>query len=258
MLSSSSILGVDLQRANSKFSQSVFELISYLNSPATSVVDPRPFLAKLFGSSTFFGQQQQDAHEFLVVLLARIGSTRQDRVDAVLDFNRLSPFQGVLSERIICKNCRSVTSQKLSLFSVLSLDPNVSVAAAISSLRTRLEPLDGYQCRCGVLNQCCKSSEILRWPRVLLIHINRIRIESYGRPYKDNSAVRVDEVLENNGRKYRLCSYCVHGGEINSGHYVAYRRSSPKTFQYISDSDSRLVSINNLSDQPYLLLYEMY
>jgi ubiquitin C-terminal hydrolase len=252
------MLEVHLQRASSKFSQSLLELVSCLNSPATRVVDPRPFLAKLFGSSTVFGQQQQDAHEFLVVLLGQIRPASQDRIDAVLDFNRLSPFQGILSERIICKSCRSVTSQKLSPFSVLSLDPAASVSAAIYSLSAKLEPLDGYKCRCGVSYQCFRSSEILRWPNILMLHINRIRIESNGRPLKDNSPVRVDDVLENNGKKFRLCSYCVHGGEINSGHYVAFRRSSPTTFQFISDSDSQRVSINDISDQPYLLLYEMY
>lgn len=256
MISSSTILPLYLLQCQSGFSQSLGQIIADLNGQ-TNIIDPRPFLASIFGSSSMLGRQQQDSHEFLVALLSRL-SHPVYRVDVVLDYNRLAPFQGIVSERIICKSCRSIASQKITLFSVLSLDPNKSISLALTELMSRLEHLDGYKCPCGVSSQCYKSTDILRWPALLMIHINRIRMDSYGNPFKDKSHMSPDQIILQGGKKYLLRSYIVHGGEINSGHYVAYRRASPTQFQFISDSDSHLVSTKDLSDQPYLLLYELY
>lgn len=256
MISSSNLFPLYLRQCQSGFSQSLSQIIADLNDPA-DLIDPRPFLAAIFGSSALLGRQQQDSHEFLVALLGRL-SHPVYRVDAVLDYNRLAPFQGIVSERIICKSCRSIASQKITLFSVLSLDPNKSIASALTELLSKLEHLVGYKCPCGVSSQCYKSTDILRWPALLLLHINRIRMDSYGNPFKDKSPTSADQELVRVGKKYLLRSYVVHGGEINSGHYVAYRRASPQHFQFISDADSHLVSAQDLSDQPYLLLYELY
>src|SRR5690606_27629276 len=113
------------------------------------------------------------------------------------------------------------------------------------------ELLEGYKCEyCDSLNKCYKSNKILRQPKVFIVHFNRIRMDMYGRLYKDDRLIDIpDELFD----RHKLRAVIGHSGGISHGHYVAYRRLTPTKWQLISDTES---TITGLCKKPYILLYE--
>ena len=67
--------------------------------------------------------------------------------------------------------------------------------------------------------------------------------------------------FKKNHHSYQLCAIICHFGEIQTGHYVTYRKCKwpcgKIRWYYTSDSDVRQVSIEQvLAANPYILFYE--
>ncbi len=251
LLASSVEFRTFLDRLHSNISRACRKLISQLNASSLKIIDPREFLYDAFGAS--FPTEQQDAHEFLLVLIGQLSKSHHviqpSLFGAVFCMDRLSPFEGIYICVIDCKNCQNRSSLKLNVFSVLSLDCADTVEMALRHWSDP-EMLEGYRCnRCNLVDHSLKANHIIRHPQIFIIHLNRIRMTMTGQLYKDDRMIK-SQCLPN----YHLKAAVEHSGSISHGHYVAFRRISQTSWQKISDSESEIY--NRVTQRPYLLLYE--
>lgn len=262
-LASSQILRNYLQNINltlSALSEEVSKILEELQPTEgrAQLVDPRPFLVSVFGS--LLAGAQQDAHEFLLILLSRLVKPNVSAAHAIVDYTMLPPMTGMAGNWIVCMKCLSHVSLALEPFSVLTIETaekHDNIQGLVTSYWNNREYLEGYKCAsCEGVNCCFRQNKLLRAPSLLILHVNRIKMFGTGL-YKDMRRLRIQEVIRLDKKAYRLKSVVEHvGSAVQGGHYVAYRRASPSAFIQISDSAiGDPIKLSEIS-QAYLLMYE--
>ena len=157
----------------------------------------------------FAGKQQQDAQEFLMVMLAQLS-----------EFKLV--FSGICKSIVTCLSCCH-HSPKEDTFNCLLLEIPPSDSRSAVSLQDCLKQSfaeetipDGWQCNsCGDQNAAVKKeSLLLHLPELLIIQLKRFKPTLRGY-VKDNSAVSLpkDELLLMN-RKYQLVGLVNHCGSM--------------------------------------------
>ncbi|GBG28647.1 Ubiquitin carboxyl-terminal hydrolase 36 [Hondaea fermentalgiana] len=227
--------------------------------------------------------RQQDAHEFLRVLLSNMQEScalaaglPELSVDPRLRttaFMRL--FAGVLESRLTCgRQACGADTRTFESFLDLSLDvahPRIKTIEDALRRFTANERLDQEnQWNCPVCQKPSKAVKrlcIRRTPNQLVLHLKRFGFGARGR--KVRKSLVFDRELnmgpylvgaqstDSAGENFVLSGIVVHvGPSVTSGHYIAFVRASNGLWYQMNDDVVRQVSFSTVKEQQaYLMFY---
>ncbi|GFR02504.1 ubiquitin carboxyl-terminal hydrolase 8 [Trichonephila clavata] len=234
------------------------------------------------------GNEQQDSHEFLVVLMEKLHADLNKRANRLIpklescndentfwkhhkNFNssKISDmFEGLLKSTLMCMTCRT-TSDSYEVFSCLSL-PIMSSRCTLADCFLHFlksEKISGeaaWDCpKCKTKKEAEKRLRLCRVPEILVIQLKRFSYEGLWRrklqtavdfdfhfdvPYEKNS--------EKYNRKYSLYGIVNHFGTLEGGHYTAYcNTSSQKWYKYDDHEVSEISPSSIRTPAAYILFY---
>ncbi|XP_054713853.1 ubiquitin carboxyl-terminal hydrolase 8-like [Uloborus diversus] len=240
--------------------------------------------------SVCIGNEQQDSHEFLVVLMEKL------HADLNKKYMRSSPkleastvdentfwqhhksyncskisdvFEGLLKSTLTCLSCRK-TSDSFEVFSCLSLPIMTSRCTLKDCVQHFLksEKISGeaaWDCpRCKQKKEAEKRLRICRLPEILVIQLKRFSYDGLWRK-KLQTAVDFDftfdvpceENSEERFRSYSLYGVVNHYGTLEGGHYIAYCKTvSRKWYKYDDHEVSEINALDVKTPAAYLLFYQ--
>ena len=110
---------------------------------------------------------------------------------------------------------------------------------------------------CGLVSKHIFSCTIYDHPRVLFVSVNRYTLSSsYARARKDCRKIRMDEVMELYGQRYRLGGIITHlGASVDSGHYTACVERNGALYTCSDSVVQKTKSFPSQSFDVYLLFY---
>lgn len=203
-------------------------------------------------SKSFRYGRQEDAHEFLCVLLDALEKQSSD-------LKLLTA--GMFTSKIACKKCGASSDSK-EPFGNISLQVSSTLEQSLERF-TRSEKLDEYyKCgNCSSLGTSNRKLSISSLPPLLVLHMKRFAL---GLPMsKISKHIQFPELLDmspfsvvNEDHLYSLAGVVVHSGfSTTSGHYHACVKNQGLWYE-IDDEDVRLLKNSTvLSQQAYLLFY---
>ncbi|XP_078176698.1 ubiquitin-specific protease 15 [Carex rostrata] len=224
------------------------------------------------------GGSQEDAHEFLRLLVMSMQSTYLEGlggekvVNPKLQETTLIQqiFGGRLRSKVICMRCHH-ESERYENIMDLTLEINGWVESLEDALTqfTSPEDLDGenmYRCeRCSAYVRARKQLSVHEVPNILTIVLKRFQSGKYG---KINKCVTFPEMLDmipfvtgtaDKPPLYLLYAVIVHLDNQNasfSGHYISYVKDMQGTWLRIDDSEVQMVQLNQvMSEGAYMLFY---
>ncbi|XP_073117130.1 ubiquitin C-terminal hydrolase 15 [Elaeis guineensis] len=224
------------------------------------------------------GGNQEDAHEFLRLLVMSMQSTcleefgGEKEVDPKLQETTLVQqiFGGRLKSKVKCLRCHIVSERYENI-----MDLTLEIHGWVESLEDALtqftapEDLDGenmYRCgRCSAYVNARKQLTLHEVPNILTIVLKRFQTGNYG---KINKCVTFPDMLDmipfvtgtaDNPPLYMLYAVVVHLDNLNasfSGHYVSYVKDLEGTWFRIDDSEVQAVPLSQvMSEGAYMLFY---
>ena len=127
-----------------------------------------------------------------------------------------------------------------------------------------LEPLDDVcpQDACKAEGRRSKRTELVQWPRVLMVALKRWKVISMHPFQREKVDAHVGFKLVwpavHDEPPYVLRSLVVHSGVVGGGHYTAYVRAEDNSWYFCNDQQPpRLAQeVEVLRAQAYLLFYE--
>ena len=244
-----------------------------------SVVQTRSFWARGLA-----GFHQQDAQESLLLLLEQCDAIDTTKLQIISDALRDPAFPnsvlrfttpcwrlfGALTlVKVTCRVCGQL-SMKYEMVRTLSVHipkppHETSVNAAVTAHLGREELTDPQDCceneACGALGRRVKNTELLTWPRVLIIHFKRLGLWNVLAQCaeKDDRHVEFEARLEpSDDIRYQLGAVVVHSGNQVGGHYTTYTRHIDDSWYYCDDSaPPRPATIDEVfACNAYMLWYE--
>jgi ubiquitin carboxyl-terminal hydrolase 9/13 len=253
----------------------LFESIAGHSSP-TGVLSPQKFIEVLKAENPFFqGNAHQDAHEFLMLVLEKLGKTVNDSIEAeeqlrlegngetkdtVSISSKAKPpkkgnwvselFGGTLRSETKCLTCESV-SRRDEPFNDLSIDmePNSSLTTCLRNFCGSEILCEGnkFHCdNCGGLQEAEKRARLHKLPPILCLHLKRFKyMEDLNRhsklfdrvPYPLHLRVwsTTDESADVD-KLYELYGVIVHiGAGPVHGHYVAVIKTQHRGWLLFDD-----------------------
>ncbi|XP_067118526.1 ubiquitin carboxyl-terminal hydrolase 8-like [Centruroides vittatus] len=214
--------------------------------------------------SVCVGYEQQDSHEFLIVLLEKlhadlnksitISPKQRLNLDNLSEFEAQerfwenhtnmnksiisSLFEGLLQSELMCLNC-SKTSNSYEVFSLLSLPIPSSTKCYLKDclevfLKEEIMKGDAaWDCpKCAHKREAKKQMTICKVPKVLVIHLKRFSFDGIWREklqtYVDFPVdLEIPSFTKNQKfTKYQLYGVLNHYGTLEGGHYTAYCKNS--------------------------------
>ena len=121
---------------------------------------------------------------------------------------------------------------------------------------------NGYACsNCpvGQRSSALAKFEVTKWPEVLVLHLNRLRL--HGNKVTQHVAMPHELVLPHAAYQYNLQSLVIHQGGSTGGHYTCFvlSESSEKgasDWWFTSDEKVQRISADQLdSKQVYMAVY---
>ncbi|XP_037034268.1 ubiquitin carboxyl-terminal hydrolase 4-like [Bradysia coprophila] len=206
-------------------------------------------------SSIFEGNQQQDAHEFLMCVLDIIRETCNSLTKVVTECPDIvangfvdfftENFEGITCSSTKCLSCETITEQKETMIdlsvpitSYKNIDQQEDPNLFIQNLCITREQLRGenkYRCEeCTGLTEAIRTVSYPKLPRLLIIQLKRFsggkkKINNYiPTPFNlqcfCSKCCTLSEAEKHHS--YRLYSVITHvGATISGGHYIAYTTS---------------------------------
>lgn len=250
---------------------------------------PRDFkntVSKCF--AVCIGNEQQDSHEFLVVLMeklhADLNRTYMKNAPKLesscsesafwqhhknYNSSKISDtFDGLLKSTLTCLSCRK-TSDSFEVFSCLSLPIMTSKCSLRECFQHFLRPekISGeaaWDCpRCKQKKEAEKRLRICRAPEVLVIQLKRFSYEGLWRrklqthvDFDFNLEVPCEQNSRECSRMYSLYGIVNHYGTLEGGHYTAYcKTNTGKWFKFDDHEVSEMSSSDIRTSAAYLLFY---
>jgi len=244
------------------------------------VIEPREIFQRLAQlSSTLRPGRQEDAHEFIRVLLDELQEACLRRAKKNVKINKQLQYTSViyniwggkLRSQVHCKTCGRDSNTD---------DPILGVSLATSSslqksfqhycIKEHLSGSERYFCEnCNKKRDAYKQMSILRAPTILAVHLKRFEFSMTGNRIKKTQHVRFDSELNitpfltdptSAQAHYRLFSVLVHSGHsAYGGHYFSYVKS-PGSERWYCMNDSSVSPVNYSkvqSSQAYILFYQL-
>ena len=114
---------------------------------------------------------------------------------------------------------------------------------------------------CGALQRRVKNTELLTWPRVLVIHLKRLGLWNVvtQQAEKDFRHVAFEQFLDPRADiRYQLKAVIVHSSNQIGGHYTTYAHGVDQCWYYCDDSTApRPTTIEEvLACSAYMLWYQ--
>ena len=220
---------------------------------------------------SFWGFRQQDAHEFLRVLLCQLESELPIYQSNLAELVS-SCFGGKLQSNVVCIQCGS-EFEKIDYFCDLSVEipqqfwdkPKDSSCVEICTLQDcianffsleELTETEWFYCKeCNLKQPSAKQFTISKEPSILCIHIKRFRHDRSSKskiqthvafPLGDldlsSFLITSDEQVSPSKKMkrslYRLESFVVHhGSTLSSGHYTSFVRANREISQYLQNGE---------------------
>ena len=209
----------------------------------------------------FNGREQQDAAEFLTVLL---GS------GPVNSWNGETKLVEVLTEgTVFCRSCDEVAIRHETLRLLdLTFEEGDSGNADLQNLvnnffapeRLDGRSSDGHKCdRCHERGGSTKAIAITRAPETLLLSLKRFSTDAGGSASKIRTVVRMPDLLTlpDAGRtSYTLSAFIAHKGEtVRKGHYTAVVKDEKGGYTTCSDSWVGSDVVEDPLSTPYMYFY---
>ncbi|RNF22606.1 ubiquitin hydrolase [Trypanosoma cruzi] len=176
-------------------------------------------------------------------------------------------FGGVMRSRCVCSSCGKV-SLTFDPFLDLSLPmiPGARKAATIESMlkisfdeaEEKLRGGNQLLCaRCRRLRNGTRSVKIIRWPKILVLHLKRF--DDTGK--KNSEPVVFPESFMTHGNspmQYQLYGVVCHSGSENWGHYTSYVRTLSGRWYHCNDAVISLSTVTEAMQAlttAYILFY---
>ncbi|XP_057340228.1 ubiquitin carboxyl-terminal hydrolase 8-like isoform X2 [Microplitis mediator] len=239
-------------------------------------------------SNAFGTNEQQDSHEFLILLLEWMHlALRTDNkeirpntpmTEAEKQYQQsLEGKRSVLSELFngqsrstcTCISC-GFHSETYETFNSLTLSvPENSPCELYDCIGQYLseQSISEWKCpKCKVARPATKKCDFVKLPPIIIIHLNRFS-GTDGIMTKKNTYVKcplvnlkLRHLVANDSTKnysYDLYGLSHHIGGIHGGHYTAYCKNNQKWFKYDDDRVSAVSEsdVKNISSSAYLLFY---
>ncbi|KAG5681428.1 hypothetical protein PVAND_010865 [Polypedilum vanderplanki] len=253
------------------------------------------FLKSVVGEqdNLFGGMDQQDSHEFLVMLIDWLQSDLQSismssnlenlpaSEKAWVEYTKakesfiLRLFYGQIKSTVKCMRC-SEESATFDTFSNLSLElPMYNVdrydITECFNLYFHGERISGWNCpKCKEPRDAIKKLDISKLPPVLIIHLKRFYGDGYSfrkkQAYVDFPLTDLnmyqylsptEKHHKSNNIRYNLYAVSNHYGTMESGHYTAFCRNAKQKRWYKFDDQyvSPLDKSDVVSSAAYILFY---
>ncbi|XP_074095668.1 uncharacterized protein LOC141525185 isoform X2 [Cotesia typhae] len=276
---------------NSKLVTAFAQVIKSLWTGTIRHISPIELKSTLGSLSNEFGtNEQQDSHEFLILLLEwmhlalRTDDKEKPRAIQMTEAEKqyeqsLEGKRSVLTELFngqsrstcTCMYCgfQSITYET---FNSLTLSVPENAPCSLSDCLDQylsVQIIPEWKCsKCKVPRKATKKCDFVRLPPIIIIHLNRFS-GTDGIMSKKNTSVKcplsnlnLRHYIPNNSNQnynYNMYGLSYHVGGIHGGHYTAYCKNVPiqKWFKYdddrvtpVSESD-----VKNISSNAYLLFY---
>lgn len=294
------------------FGSNVLAIFDALNTPNHPLIDGAAIFSTPHLQGSLLNAQQQDAHELCQALLSTLASSRRKVIlglsievplpkgvhlsgtypppsFALPPPSLLLPWEGLQASTVTCMSCGrgSTSAMQVTPFSTLTL-PSMSEPAG-SSIEEAFEEcmasttIDDYACDyCKTRVTCVKQVAIVRWPQLLLLHIDRLTVlgnfgvgksEAHisfpqrmfafcqGGHKRDGLASPLGAIpLPPTRPPYELAAVVEHHGGSRSGHYTAFKRVVEEgqrcRWLLCSDASVRPVTLERvLEAKAYLIFY---
>lgn len=212
---------VTVTNGNDQLMEEFWNLMKCMSSGAGTALAPTTFKSTLARKCVqFIGRQQQDAHEFLMVMLEHLSEENPDNAHMFIG-NTISSTK--------CTTC-ACKSEVEEVFNCLEVEiPPVELTT--TSLKECVEEsfapeiiADGWSCSsCNVMNGgALRELGISMAPVVLIIHLKRFK-QSAGRLVKVHSPVKLPfDHFRLADSTYELIGVVNHLGSKDAGHYTAW------------------------------------
>jgi len=212
--------------------------------------------------------QQEDAHEFLRALLSTLTMNGHNTQLSSL-------FDGLLESAVTCQTCdhSSLTRDRYMDLSFDISHPRIRTLEDALTEFTKTELLQDQNMvhceKCKCKRSATKGLRLATAPSILVCHLKRFAYDRYGHVTRLNKQVTFPTKLESmsdymskinhaSPPPYELVAVLVHQGHsCDSGHYLAYIKSGNSWYK-ANDSSITKVSLDQvLSQQAYILVYEV-
>ncbi|WBY55418.1 ubiquitin specific protease [Plasmodium yoelii yoelii] len=267
-------------------SNKLFELSKMHNTP--KVIEINRFLNLLNQKYSYLFEcnEQQDCHEFLLLVFDYIHNMMKIVDESVDKNNQIDyylkkeqsiisdQFLGLIEEKITCSNCEYVNCIYQPIY-------NLSVNFFKKNTENNLnDNLVEYFKKEEVNSTCekCKSTKMYRCsyvykqPKILIVHLIRLLEDGskIDKPIKfDISNFNIQNVLKKENdhfieppKNYDLCGVIVHRGlNSNYGHYICYTKrvhSNGKTVVNKNKSKNKKCIVSEKFYNIYVLLQDIY
>ena len=216
-----------------------------------SSISPASFISTLRSiNSQFNNRQQQDAHEFLMLMLNHLG---------VLE----SQCSCLIASQLTCLTCTHHAEMAVEPFTCLSLDiPSVSgrkspdiVECLQNSIRE--EKVDWNCPLCKVVRVARKVWKLETIPNLLVLHLKRFQFAE-GVYRKIKAEVQLPPTFQVEQEKFRISAVVNHHGlSMSSGHYTADVKVDRFNWMRCNDSKVRFSKgLKRSTTEAYLVFAE--
>jgi ubiquitin C-terminal hydrolase len=211
----------------------------------------------------FMKYDQQDSHEFLVVLLDLLDE-KIKKYDKDNMFSKL--FYCNIESEVICSNCK-YSSKTNTIEKSLSLSLDKTILINCLEDFVKLEQLtNDNQWKCDKCNQytnAYKKMSIKSLPKYLFIQLKRYYYNNNAK--KLNTSIDIPNVLNtdhltekvDNGYQYILRGFILQNGNIDGGHYISFVKNKNKWYCLNDSSISEISEAKalDLAKYSYVVLY---